>query len=106
MVSLFQPRPHWRDQVKHDTPKALRIRAAVKAIHERGEYPGLRRTMRELGEPMYRETSTDVVFNGEPLVIQTPRWMSGRDNVVRKQMMRELGINPEPGPEYDYDYWY
>lgn len=99
----------WRDTVNHSSPKALRIRAAVEAIHARGEYPGLRRVMTELGEPQWRETTHPswIDADGEPLVYRTQRWMSGRDNVVRKAVMKELGIDLDPGPDYDYDegYW-
>ncbi len=87
----------WRDAVNHDSPKARKICEAVKAIHERGEYPGMQRVMNEIGEPLYREkVIPDWIVDGEPMTIMTKRWMSGRDNVVRKKAMRELGITPEP----------
>lgn len=98
----------WRDKVSHTSPKALRIRAAVQAIHERGEYPGMRRVMREIGDPVEKVSDKPAFFvNGEPIHLTTTRWMSGRDNEVRKQMMRELDIKPQPDPfEGDYDpYW-
>lgn len=101
--------PRWRSKVNHSSPKALRIRAAVKAIHERGQYPGLRRVMRELGEPQYKERQVEPewIVDGEPMAYLIQRRMSGRDNVVRKQMMKELGIELDPGPDYDYDDgWY
>lgn len=105
----FTPQPSWRDKVNHQSPKAKRVRAAVEAIHARGEYPGLRRVMTELGERQFNETTHPSWLdeNGEPLVYQTQRWLSGRDNVVRKAVMRELGIKHESGPNYDYDdgYW-
>lgn len=88
----------WRGNVNHESPKALKIRDAVKAIHERGEYPGMQRVMNEIGEPLYREKSMGRgwAVDGEPVTIMVRRWMSGRDNVVRHRAMRELGIHPEP----------
>jgi hypothetical protein len=105
-IDLHQ-RSNWRSKVNHSSPKALRIRAAVKAIHERGEYPGMRKVMNELGEEKYRERPVEPewIVEGEPMTYTTERWMSGRDNEVRKQMMRELEIKPADDPfADDYDY--
>ena len=77
----------WRDQVNHESPKALRVRKAVQEIHARGEYPGHGRVQRELGDR--------VTYN-----------LSGRDNAVRKREMGLLGISLAEGPAYDpYDDW-
>lgn len=97
-MSIFSTASDWRRSVNHESPKALRIREAVKTIHERGHYPGIQRVMNEIGEPLYRERVIDSewIVDGEPMKILTKRWMSGRDNVVRKRAMRELGIDPEP----------
>lgn len=99
----------WRERVNHEAPKALRIRAAVQAIHGRGEYPGMQRVMNEIGEPLYRETDRWTDEDGKSWGVTTRRWMSGRDNVVRKAAMRELGIEPETAPWDDggfEDHWY
>jgi len=97
-MSLFDTPSHWRSKVNHESPKALKIRAAVKAIHERGEYPGMQRVMNEIGEPLYksRPVEPEWIVDGEPMTIMVKRWMSGRDNAVRKRAMREFGIEPEP----------
>ena len=93
----FNIRSDWRSKVNHESPKALKIRAAVKAIHERGEYPGMQRVMNEIGDPLYRSRPVEPewIVDGEPMTISTRRWMSGRDNAVRHRAMRELGIDPE-----------
>jgi hypothetical protein len=108
-MSLFRTHSRWRSEVKHDTPKALRIRAAVDAIHGRGLYPGIRRVMVELGEDLYRSRTIEPewIVDGEPMTYLVHRRMSGRDNVVRKQRMKELGIDVDPGPfDDDGDCWY
>lgn len=104
MRDIFAKRSQWRSQVNYESPKALKIRAAVKAIHERGQYPGMQRVMNEIGEPLYRERAVEPewIVEGEPVTFLTKRWMSGRDNVVRKRAMRELGIEPEPHLWDDY----
>ena len=104
-MGIFVPND-WREKVNHSSPKALKIRDAVKAIHSRGEYPGMRKVMRELGEEIEREGEGREIAPGITLA-RSDKWMSGRDNVVRKKMMSELGIKMEPDPfEGDYDpYW-
>lgn len=108
------PRSSWRESVNHNSPKALKIRAAVKAIHERGQYPGQQRVMNEIGDPLYRETDRWTTESGESIGVMTRRWMSGRDNAVRKAAMKELGIEVVAGPnddiayssiDYGYGYW-
>jgi len=96
-MSLFGTSSDWRSRVNHHSPKARRIRDAVKAIHERGQYPGMQRVMNEIGDPLYRDLKVEPewIVDGEPVVLSVRRWMSGRDNTVRKRAMRELGIVPE-----------
>lgn len=87
LVDINIPLTNWRDHVNHDSPKAKRIKRAVAAIHARNEYPGCRRVMHEIGEEVWKN-----------------KMMNGRDNVVRRRAMKELGISVEDNPMDDGGY--